>query len=138
MGIVESEGCFSCGVIKTSGNPQFIPRFSITQTDSYDELNQLKEYLFSVGIEAKISKDGIALYISSPKETDKIRDFFHNQKFFFKKKQRSFLIWSRLIDAVRLCKHKTPEQVENIWNLRQQINPSKKGSSGRQLKDYLN
>jgi len=137
MGIIESEGCFSCSVRKTTKNPQFVPMFSLTQKYAKEELYLLKEHLHSIGIESVVSYREQELYIASYPDIIKLRDFLLNQKFFFKKKQASFLVWSRLIDMVKLNRFKTPDQIQKIWDLREQINPSKKGRGKKQLKDYL-
>ena len=144
IGITESEGYFSClfAKSKTGYKPQIMLRFGIKQTNAKDGLLKIKNFLKEMNIESKINKNEHDLYIQNFEELYKISEIFLNTEFVFKKKQKSFYLWNKILQKIKNKREKSTslniKDIKEIWSIKNKINPSGKGKTGLPFEHFFN
>ena len=123
-GFSDGEGSFNVSLRKREDHTmkwQVVLTFNVSQKESYI-LSQLKKYLGCGRIQQR--KDGLHMYVcSNPLAIEeKVIPFFKKFNFRSAGKKRNFSCFSEIAEKVFKKEHLTPQGLEEIIKLREELN----------------
>ena len=127
VGFTDGEGSFNVSLRKREDHQmkwQVVLTFNVSQKESYI-LSQFKKYLGCGRIQQR--QDGLHMYVcSNPLSIqERIIPFFRKFNFRSQQKKKKFSIFCQIAGKVFKKEHLTPEGLEEIIQLREELNEGK-------------
>lgn len=138
-GFTDGEGSFNVSMRKRPDHQmgwQIVLTFNVSQKESYI-LAQFKQLLGCGRLQAR--NDGVCYYVvSNPRSiTERVIPFFERFSFLSQRKKKNFSIFKMITKLVMEKKHLTQEGLQEIVQLREQLNEGRGRKRKHTLQSYV-
>jgi hypothetical protein len=137
-GFADGEGSFNVSLRRRADHTmgwQVVLTFNVSQKEEYI-LAMFKKTLGCGRLQAR--PDGIYYYVvSNPRSiTERVIPFFNRFTFWSQRKKRNFAIFTKIAELVMAQRHLTSEGLEEIIQLREQLNEGRGRKRKYTIRDY--